>query len=169
MLGCNVDRATMGAACSRIRDRRKKRELYTNGPHPPWPAPSNGLKPTVDPSLQRPSEALEKGKHEAPPLSALAHKIPAAGIPLSSEAKDPGLDGVGSGEEASSEDKDERNKDERNKDEKRRLSRILSGRASTVRNITSVVAKKSASRVRASLCLDCFFLCSILLSDPVNW
>jgi len=155
----------MGAACSRIRKKASnvdERELYENkGPRPPWPSPSNGPEPsTVDLSL-RPSEVLEKGRHEAVivPPSVLAQKITA----FSSEATDvqPGLvhDDVGSGESEAAASTEE------NKDEKRRLSRILSGRASTVRSMTSIVAKKGASRVRALTAP----LCSILLLGPADW
>lgn len=144
----------MGAACSRIRDRRKKKSVDERGfgnkdPHPPWPSPINGPQSTLDPILMPPKqfEAMEKGRHEPPPT--MAHRVPATGIAFSSEVNDHGLEDVGSqGEDASADDKDERNKDE-----KRRLSRILSGRASTVRNMTTIVAKKGASRVRILLLL----------------
>jgi len=155
----------MGSACSRIRRKAShvdERELYDNkGPHPPWPSPSNRPEPRTIDLSRRPSEALEKGRHEAVvvPPSARAHKI----TPCSSESKDvqPAvvIVDVGSGESEAAASTEE------NKDEKRRLSRILSGRASSVRSMTSTVAKKGASRVRAFTAS----LCSILLLDPVNW
>ncbi|KAG0588162.1 hypothetical protein KC19_2G221200 [Ceratodon purpureus] len=138
----------MGAVCSRRRDHRKKVSVNEAGlgiidPHPPWPSPNNGPESTLDPVLMPPRqfEAMEKGRHE--PAPAMAHKVPATGILFSSEVNNHRLEYVGSqGEDPSADDKDERNKDD-----KRRLSRILSGRASTVRNMTTIVAKKGASRV----------------------
>ena len=145
----------MGGACSRIRGCGRKasrddREVTrTNAPHPPWPAPNDGRESTtLDPVRMPPKqlEAMEKGRHELPPT--MAYTVSAAGVPFSSQVNDSGLADVGSGEHASTDEKDERTKDE-----KRRLSRILSGRASTVRNMTTIVAKKGASRVRILLLL----------------
>lgn len=143
----------MGAACSRIRDYRKKAsvdERDKDPPCPPWPSPSTGPESTLDPILLAPKqfEAMEKGRHEPPP--ALAQKARrGTSVPFPSALNEHGAEDVSSGEDGASAD----DKDERNRDEKRRLSRILSGRASTVRTMTTIVAKKGASRVRLLLLL----------------
>lgn len=157
----------MGAACSRKCCRKKQpideEEVCKNVPHHRWPSLNNEKMTTLNPTVmvQNQLKASEKGKHDPPP--AMADIISATGVQFTFGVNDHDLETVDSGEVAPVIDKDERNTDE-----KRRLSRILSGRASTVRNMTSIVAKKGASRVRASLCLCCF-PSSIPLLRQINW
>lgn len=143
---------TMGATCSRkaYQEARSEEEpeYPNNERRQQWPSPNNTNRPPpVDFSVtHKKLEALEKAKQEphAVMVLAVAADTPVRGSRVSHQVDFITGDAVSSGEDADD-----------NKEERKRLSRMLSDKASSVRFKTSFVAKKGASRVCSSVCFLC--------------
>jgi hypothetical protein len=154
---------TMGATCSRKAHQEVQSEEEPEYPNKEfrqqWPSPNNtNGPPPVDSSVtHKKLEGMEKAKQEpqAVTVAAVTVDTPVRGSRVSHQVDSNSGDAVSSGEDADD-----------NREERKRLSRMLSEKASSVRFKTSFVAKKGASRVRSSLCLLCgASVCSSIGAD----
>lgn len=133
----------MGAACSRKGNQETfasdgENEQYNTQPRQPWPSPNNLNGPSRSALVmpQKNVEAMEKVMQEP----ARARISPRGGIKFFHHPDDYSFEAASSYDGAMSDDREERNKEE-----KKRLSRMLSEKANSVRSMTT----KGASRVSA--------------------